>query len=275
MKKPGPGQTIQTFRFQKLRPHVFDSIRNSTLYFSAPSKLNDPLDCQINIAAALERAIARTTDKRQIFLENLQQTGFVERIQKDIQTMGVSSSSIELRNSLMWSHYADSHKGVCLYYEIPTEFLGPDTIHAWSPVTYGEELLTNWLINELDDGPDLAGATIEILKRVMGIKKKEWEYEKEGRLIQFESGSVGIPREFLKQICFGLETSDDDKRKMRRIVSSSYESPVHFARMIRDPDSDMGLLAIDETFVGGAADDTPCRLFAQWLSKWKRRIIGR
>lgn len=236
---------IKTFRFQKIRKHLLSSLVDSTLYFAAPPTLNDPDDCQIDIDAALARAISKTSGKQQNKLMEIRDLGFLPLVQQDLPNMGVCCFSLKLDNSLMWSHYADSHRGLCLYYEIPEEFLSPNQIHAWARVTYHNNPLTRWLVNELDEDLDAGEACIEITKIILAAKSRAWSYEKEGRLFRHSSGLVEVPREFLKQVCFGLNTPDVDKRLITSIVSANYEN-VQFAKMTRHSNTDTGVRAVVE-----------------------------
>ena len=97
-------------------------------------------------------------------------------------------------NSLMWSHYADSHRGLCVEYD--TKLLrDKNTIKKIFPVVYDSLRISNCEINELsdelielwddleknnehDEGPYLRRIIPLLLK-----KNKVWEYEKEWRLI--------------------------------------------------------------------------------------------
>ena len=92
---------IRTYRFQGVRKYVLSSLVDSTLYFSAPPTLNDPHDCQIDIGAALTRGIQQTSGKRQILLREVEESGYVAKIQNDLPNMGVCCFSLELHNSLM------------------------------------------------------------------------------------------------------------------------------------------------------------------------------
>lgn len=146
----------------------------------------------------------------------------------------------------MWSHYADSHKGVSLYYEIPTDFLSPNQILGWAPVIYRNNPLTHWLIDEIDEDLDATDASIEIMKRAQSMKSEAWSYEEEGRLIRLSSGPVEVRREFLKQVCFGLNTPDADRQTLIKIISTSYEN-VQIVKMIPNSDADTGVSPVVET----------------------------
>ena len=57
-----------------------------------------------------------------------------------------------------------------------------------------------------------------------------------------------LRHEFLKQICFGLNTPEADKRLVISIVSARYEH-VQFVKVIRNADADTGVRAVVETSV--------------------------
>ena len=48
------------------------SLRNSTIYFAAPEKLNDPFDCQVRIDRCLSNAIAESNGDVKTYLEALE-----------------------------------------------------------------------------------------------------------------------------------------------------------------------------------------------------------
>jgi len=115
----------------------------------------------------------------------------------------------------MWSQYGDEHRGICLTYEIPDSFiLDPSTsIIGRAPVRYGKEPLTKWIAKnaadiDMEDPRDFA---IEVMKKLLIVKAKDWKYEKEYRVIRIEAGPLSIPVDFLTQACFGLRTPDEDR----------------------------------------------------------------
>ncbi len=237
-------ETIRTFRFQKLHKHVLSSIADSTLHFASPATLNDPYDCQIDLPAALGRAVSKSKGRREALLKQILEMDFIARAQSDILNFGVCCFSLNLENGLMWSHYADSHRGICLYYDFSTDFIQTSAMVGWAPVTYGENPLSDWLAEEMDDTLAPPAAVVEIVTRALRAKSKMWEYEVEGRMIRTASGLIDIPRECLKGICFGLETPEADKRLVRGVASPHYKA-LEYAQIVRNPDADTGLRAIE------------------------------
>jgi hypothetical protein len=87
---------------------------------------------------------------------------------------------------LMWSHYADQHKGFCVEYDLSKFVPGDAFLKNLYPVIYLNELadLTPWAEKLVSGG---AGElTTEIL--LLGVIQKftGWEYEQEWRYMRFQ-----------------------------------------------------------------------------------------
>jgi hypothetical protein len=124
------------------RKHVLDIIRNSRVYFSAPSQFNDPLDCApifqlarpVSDTAFVEElrdeeaAFAAAAGKSPQEIERMRRAEGVpaERVANAVTASTrkmldadttVFCLSAEEGHPLLWSHYADSHRGVCLHFK--------------------------------------------------------------------------------------------------------------------------------------------------------------
>ena len=75
---------------------------------------------------------------------------------------GLLCFSKSWRNPVLWSHYADRHRGLCLGFQVPKGFL--------DKVLYVNE---RW--------PVPAAPDIEFMKRVLFTKFSHWQYEQEYR----------------------------------------------------------------------------------------------
>lgn len=105
----------------------------------------------------------------------------IEKVKSIQNTMKVCSFCESNQQLLMWSHYADSHKGFCVEYEIRQ--WKPDDIRkrVLYPVVYQDYFYnsTEHLISQIEKKefnnlyPLISCAT----------KSKEWEYEQEWRFI--------------------------------------------------------------------------------------------
>ena len=100
---------------------------------------------------------------------------------------------------LMWSHYGDQHKGICLGYSVP-----PDVAEQLHKVRYGgsREIKAS-LVGAMLAGDPAARRKVD--EAVLLRKAQPWRYEKEWRLI----GSRGPQASELelKEIVFGMRCS--------------------------------------------------------------------
>jgi hypothetical protein len=84
---------------------------------------------------------------------------------------GVVCLSKSWRAILMWAHYGDNHKGLCLGFEIDdTPFL--------SKIEYVSKRLPSWI----DFSEKLGGVEEPMPTKSLNVKHRGWRYEKERRL---------------------------------------------------------------------------------------------
>lgn len=125
----------------------------------------------------------------------------IERELRKTHETGVLCLSTKFDSPLMWSHYANQHRGVCVEYDVSD--LAPQGLHK---VSYGEsrKVLASQIRDWVFDGDSTARHAID--KACLLTKSKEWMYESEWRLL----GAVGLqdsPMK-LKSIIFGMRCAD-------------------------------------------------------------------
>lgn len=130
-------------------------------------------------------------------------------------------------NELLWAHYANSHKGFCIEYDLDIlannksrDFDISDTIN----VSYHDDR------PEVVKTDDISNAR----KKVFGTKSLAWEYENEVRLVFKNSGLKPIAKGAITAVYFGLNISLDDRRD---IISRMYGRNIDFYQMERVEDS--------------------------------------
>jgi len=236
------------FKFRVINKYLIDCLENGTIYFAHPSRLNDPFDCRVDIKKAADHAISNLSGEKKQNLSNLLKLrGLLDRIQKDTGNVGICSFSLILEDTLLWSHYADEHRGLCLMYEIPDEFINDpkNKIIGVSAVEYGHNPLTDWFIRNAPEknNIDLLEFAVELIKKVFSIKSRAWEYEKEVRIIREKEGVFSLPKGFLKQVCFGMNTPEPDISSIRKLIDDTGYS-VNYCRIKRTKD-DFGIGVVE------------------------------
>jgi hypothetical protein len=120
---------------------------------------------------------------------------------------GIFCLAATSNNILMWSHYADHHRGICLEFRTDVK----DSIFRMAqPVTYGEEFPHLDLLRLVQD-ENFREATPWML-----TKSPCWSYEHEWRILDFENGR-GIrvfPPACLSTVILGCCIPDAERKKV-------------------------------------------------------------
>ncbi|EHF4996297.1 DUF2971 domain-containing protein [Enterobacter hormaechei] len=114
---------------------------------------------------------------------------------------GVLSLAEDCDCPLMWSHYADNHRGLCLGYTIPTN--AKDKIQPINYTSNSRDIKTSQILQMLNGD---ANAKLEIEKAIFLRKASPWQYEKEWRMIS----NIGKQNAslYLSDIIFGMRCKD-------------------------------------------------------------------
>lgn len=159
---------------QNLR-RFLDIVVNERLYAAGYGELNDPMEG------------AYLVDYRNRDIIRLL------RIKKD--KTRICSLSKDYRHILLWSHYADGHKGCCI------EVSMRDPGATLRDINYVSELQT---VDRAVDAEEL-----------LSYKSKSWEYEQEIRVF----GRSKYRRVYLHQIIFGMRVSENDFRFYENLIN--------------------------------------------------------
>lgn len=116
--------------------------------------------------------------------------------QKQSKTMTrIASFSSSFTNQLLWTHYADSHRGLCIGFLTAAS---PELSRA-KQVTYSDSL------------PIWRGDDKDIISKVYNTKSKDWSYEKEWRVISQGAAYFPLPKAAIHTVILGARISDADK----------------------------------------------------------------
>lgn len=155
--------------------YAFNDIKDGTLTFGAPKLFNDPMDPLIK--AWVEWRRVHHVDKVDNVLYHLV-NGVLDRIRISClvcpQICGWQKKKPKIVdcNPLMWAHYANNHKGICIQYKVKPENMVDND---------------NLIVRLLDvnyDKPFPLDGNIPFLDSFC-VKGDYWRYEKETRLILY------------------------------------------------------------------------------------------
>jgi hypothetical protein len=224
------------FRYIAVNDQKLEHLRQRQIYFASPAQFNDPYDCALatewispEVTTEDINAIRDSRYLREIFktrgtrgfkyahsdeLKELAINTFNNLIAYLNMDRGVACFSECNDNLLMWGHYADSYKGICLEFrsgQAPFEMLHEVNYATSFPVPKLIEILKR------------RDAQQELMKTVYCTKSRDWSYEKEWRAI---NESPRITRVFdpsaLKAIYLGPRSTADTYEKVRNLLTDGF-----------------------------------------------------
>lgn len=200
---------MKIYKYHTININLLHSLRNKTNWYSKLAYLNDPYEC--------------------FFIDNTNTT-----IYRDlISTFSVCCFSKNMDNILMWSHYANSHRGVCLEWEVDEE--SSQLKGGLNEVIYEDELVT---LNEVERSKDgYLNLNVSNNGKFILQKLKDWEYEEELRIYNIceEPNLKGKSKEFLGQLIgvyFGKNAIQDDIELVK--FNSSHISGLKYYKVDMD-----------------------------------------
>lgn len=184
------------YRYRPGVEHDIASIRDRKIFFSSPSAFSDPFDCAItpdiidptddDVASAMEDLRKRPGQPSSVIAEyeslpweelrrkvrDGMATAVRELTRQIAERNGVACFTTKNDNLLMWAHYADAHRGICLAYRAKYEpFVGK--LHY---VNYVREVPhVSYAMCNNEPGAD------DLLRILYRTKSYEWHYEEEWR----------------------------------------------------------------------------------------------
>lgn len=181
-----------------------NSLIQHELYAPLYKDLNDPFETMCNEAIS---NILETVQK----LFGVDTTNIKSKLDNILihkEKAGIYSLCTNYTNELLWSHYANAHKGFCIEYDIEKlvqKYLISRSVNQFQ-VKYKDKIPTL----EIED---IKNSNI-FLQKLLGTKSLSWKYEDEIRIIYDDFGIKQYHPSALTGIYFGLATDDNTQEKI-------------------------------------------------------------
>jgi len=226
------------YKYYSYNSNSLSVLINKRVWLSKPASLNDPFDLGIDFVHFISSIDFRymietcknqpgisTDRKHELYrigeLESISPDPIAraeswaeanKKLRNDLKNSGVFCMSELSDNILMWSHYADCHKGFCVeFVRNPENLLG--NIEITNPVIYS--------CNFPSPSPFSDEGRNSSFDDLFLTKSKDWSYEKEWRLIN-EKGDIALPLPGnISAVIFGLKMSSMNKKTIRNIFSDN------------------------------------------------------
>lgn len=169
------------------------------LYHGArtPPELSSPDEVEHRVLVAIEDGSTRS---RHTLRRALMELDIQSAIENEVSTRGIYCLSSNCTSGLMWSHYADSHRGLCVQFDT-TAYHPP----GMQEVTYDQprwldaSLLWDWKMR----GSETAGN--QLLGHFLYRKARNWKYEEEWRVVRSAPGCQSSSMQ-VRGVIFGERT---------------------------------------------------------------------
>lgn len=218
-------------------------LKGNYVWLSKPKEFNDPFDFQYSVAVkpnddediesikqsyreieeeghkysmTLDEMIEEYKSNPEDYLRFLH-----DELRSQTQDYGVCCLSKAMNDSLMWAHYTNGHKGVCLEFDRFTKESG---VLRVLDVEYSNEF------------PVLKNKEKGIW--CLATKSKDWEYEEEVRLIRRSGpGEYRFDKSDLTGITFGCKMDLEVIEELIKLVQSIGYPNVTFYQAKRNPEA--------------------------------------
>jgi hypothetical protein len=233
------------YRYRRIDEYLRPILVESEIYFAPVKSFNDPFDCKIRLLPGTDASRMKeyvenminqyrpdmTRPDREKLLEGIDAGGpeFIQKLLDGVQDdftneVGVLSLSAKRDDLLMWSHYSDGHRGVCLEFSMDEK---TSFVYEAGPVFYSNEYPTLSFFSD----------PREKLAKALMTKADRFKYEEEWRIFAIERGAGPHPFDpnILTGVIFGCKVTPEAEQKVRSWVSEGKSKPI-FYRASPKPD---------------------------------------
>ena len=193
-------------------PEILD---NHRLYLSDGKNFNDPFEITV-------------TDKKNHKIRH-------------IEGLHILSLTNSFRNKLIWSHYTDSHKGVCLTVKVPNNLVYPicySTKRIYEDSDIDNIISSSTRITKKSEEKDFSPLSKD--KKIAYIKDKKWIYEKEYRVVFDKTDEAGLiyhdGKWFMsvriKNIYLGANFNKNETEIKKKIIEACKRNKIKITQMV-------------------------------------------
>ncbi len=174
------------YKYRLATKRDLENLENGVLAANAPKNFNDPFELEFSMdfekikkEFELEGEYIKYLYPDEVITQELKEKHFLKlhdeiktKILHDLRKINICCLSSKNNSSLMWSHYADEHRGFCIEYDT-LEVCKKHTLIC--PVKYSD-IIPEYPIGKTEfDLKDYA--------KIIYRKSKCWDYENEWRIV--------------------------------------------------------------------------------------------
>lgn len=253
--------------YKYVHPDRIDVLENGVIRFTQPTALNDPFEtypCFKSLEQSLRRRYQRVVDSFEgraefgatlilsLTLPNKVRQS-ISALQRDISVeICILSLTKKRNNLLMWSHYANSHRGFVL---------GFDSAH---PFFQGKQHKLIMPVKDVKYSPkrrvmppfEKVAASEELAEIFAYTKSDHWSYEDELRMVAHPSAADSVakggdgskiylykfPSDCLKEIILGHLMPQGLRSKISQLVATQFPHAELFEARLNDSEFELDIV---------------------------------
>jgi len=215
------------YKYRSLDEFTSRMLIDVEVFFASPAKLNDPFDSGAHYTLSaptdsqrdalrrrmIEQGATDVSDKVMDYELSRHRDEHAQKANEILHgRLGVFCMSEKNDDILMWSHYANSHRGICVRLDTQ-QFLTVNRNKIYR-VTYCSKYPTYALFDETNDPLD-----------VILTKSPHWKYEREWRAVHSPSRPVRLPKSAISAIILGCRISESEELCVRAWIGASSPRP--------------------------------------------------
>lgn len=256
-----------------LDPYTMNYLNSCEIFLAKPTQFNDPFDSWIPFdlhctKQEFQEELTRfSTEDKTEFEKLIRKIGWDEAIEtvnsyadsneyskrmigETIDRLRLHCFSKRFDSLLLWAHYADEHKGICIGVKTII-FNDIQKLKLHVPNKIGEYKVFEYPLVDVEYSEDnrtlpsyryYSRENIRLDKYLL-FKSREWSYEEEKRLVLWNEDlteqSIHLAPDAIGEVTFGIKTPQSIMEEVIAIVSSENPSgkKINFFQMQRSNDS--------------------------------------
>jgi Protein of unknown function (DUF2971). len=245
-------KVLYKYRWATPIDQVKELISTGKLWFSSAKSFNDPFDTAITYnydgvnSPIAERWAHNAVNRYMPELSLLERDQYVanrlhqirtdpndilanrqEAIEHNYKSFGICSLAKKNDSLLMWGHYANKHRGLCIglnvdvIWKVTNELVHRKLVIDLAKVNYSKSIpKINFFEAMLDDKDN------KHVMQFVGTKYADCSYENEYRLVCFESPNtlISFGPEIVSEIVFGCRMQEEERNSILDFSRSNYPS---------------------------------------------------
>ena len=251
--EPGDENLTRLFKYRDDSERTLELLRTGEAFFPFPFEINDPFDCKFPLSfECTEYEMFQWISRLQIS-DRLKTTLFqsykaghfdneeiLQWYRKDQGRLSIIYCLSEVKdNQLMWSHYSNGHKGICIGFETHV-YANSLCIRFDEPLLrkmgslYFDGYIPTFKVQYLRKRPppyNVFTGSSEDIKPHITSKAEIWLYEKERRLtasfLQLGAQKLRLHRFSIKDIYLGASITQPFEGKVLDVLRKEYWSKGH------------------------------------------------